>query len=81
MKMVPASRQPEDTHLSHEHPSIQGYMKRRLGDGSSTTDCKVVWNFYAPRKRWEAICESLDVVFYAHPVPEDEQFRKDRTLT
>jgi hypothetical protein len=59
---------------------MEGFMKRRLGDGSSTTEHKIVWHFYAPRQRWEAVCEFTDVVFYAHPVPEDELFRKGRTL-
>ncbi len=81
MKMAPASRQPEDTHLIHEHPSVAGFMKRRLGDGSTTTEHKIVWHYFAPRKRWEAVCEMIDVVFYSHPVPEDEPFRKGRTLT
>ena len=81
MKMVPASRNPEDIYLHHEHPTIAGFMKRRLGDGSSTTDHQIVWNYYFPRQRWEAVCETLDVVFYSHGLPEDVQFRKDRTLT
>jgi hypothetical protein len=57
-------------------------MKRRLGDGSTTTDHKMVWNYYAPRRRWEAVCEALDVVFYAAagPTHEELQFRKGRTL-
>lgn len=80
MKMVPATRQPEDQFLTHEHPTIQGYMKRRLGDDSGTTDHKLVWNYYNPRARWEAVCEVLEVVFYAHGVPEDVRFRKGRTL-
>jgi hypothetical protein len=80
MKMVPASRQPEDVYLTHEHPTIVGFMKRRLGDGSTTTDHKVPWNYYLPRNRWEAVCEVLDVVFYAPVQLEDVQFRKDRTL-
>jgi hypothetical protein len=80
MKTVPASRQPNDVYLTHEHPTIEGFMKRRLGDGSTTTDHKVVWNYYAPRERWEAVCEMLDVVFYAPATPEDVAFRKDRTL-
>ena len=29
MKMVPASRNPEDIYLHHEHPTIAGFMKRR----------------------------------------------------
>jgi hypothetical protein len=81
MKMVPASRNPEDQYLVHEHPTIEGFMKRRLGDGSAFTDHSCVWNWYQPRKRWEAVCESLDVVFYAHPVPADMKFREGRTLT
>ena len=80
MKMVPASRQPNDDYLHHEHPTIQGFMKRRLGDGSTTTDHKVAWWYYAPRRRWEAVCEVLEVVFYAQGLPEDVQFRKGRTL-
>lgn len=81
MKMAPAFRNPEDEYLHHEHPTIAGFMKRRLGDYSTTTDHKIPWNYYTPRRRWEAVCEVLEVVFYAWPVPEDLQFRKGRTLS
>jgi len=80
MRMVRVNKAKSNTHLIHEHPTQAGFMKRRLGDMSGKTEHKIVWNYYAPRKRWEAICELLDVVFFSEADPADVELRKDRTL-
>jgi len=80
MRMVRVNKSKSDVHLIHDHPTQEGFMKRRLGgDASGNTEHKIVWNYYAPRNRWEAICELLDVIFYSEGDPEDG-VRKDRVL-
>jgi hypothetical protein len=79
MKMLPALRQPLDVHLLHHHDTGAGFMVKRLGDKSLGPEHKVTWNYYIPRKRWEAVCEHTDVVFYAAAVPEDAGFRVGRS--
>ena len=79
MKLLPALRQPLDVYLIHHHNSEFGFMKKRLGDGELGSPHKVIWNYYIPRSRWEAVCEHSDVVFYAAGVPEDVGFRKGRS--
>lgn len=84
MKVLPALRQPFDVHLHHHHEAPMGFMQQRLGRVSDEGKKKghihkVTWNYYLPRKRWEAVCEHSDVVFYAAAVPEDLEFRKGRT--
>ena len=69
MKAMRVVRQSGDVYLIHQHPTIAGFMKRRLGDNSGTTDHKMLWNYFEPRKRWEAVCELLDVIFYCEGVP------------
>jgi hypothetical protein len=82
-------REPFDVHMVHTHDSVQGYMMKRLrgqccpevfGDKGEGITHKLTWNFYEPRKRWEAVCEHTDVLFYAAAVPEDFGFRTFRIL-
>lgn len=80
IKKLPALRKPLDEVLVHHHESDAGFIRRRLGDGGLGPEHKVVWNFYEPRNRWEAVCEHTDVVFFAAAVPEDLLFRAGRTL-
>ena len=80
IKMLPALRQLKDVHLLHHHDVKSGLMTERVGGEKPLgLEHKVTWNYYIPRKRWEAVCEYIDVVFYAAAVPEDAAFRKGRS--
>ena len=80
MEQLPALRKPEDHVLIHHHETDANFMRKRLGDGKLGAEHKVIWNYYVPRLRWEAVCEHTDVVFFAAGVTEDMEFRKGRTL-
>ena len=71
MQMARVIREPKAVYLLHWHPTTAGFMKRRLGDNSGDTAHKILWRYYAPRGRWEAVCEFLDVVFYCEGSPKD----------
>jgi hypothetical protein len=75
------TRQPEDLHFIHRHLPDQGTIfSRRLLDEEKDAKIHVLaWRFHIKRKRWEAVCEWSDIIYYAAPTAADLKFRKGRS--
>lgn len=84
MKVIETKRKPNEDLLVHIHEGARTTVGRRMQDltGRLVSRCThyMTWNYMQHRHRWEAVCEHKDELYVSPAYPEDEPFRKGRTL-